>query len=165
MRHLQRSVIRFFRHFLYFSPGICCVCACVANGVMGVVPATFWLWPVGRQKKNEKKRRYKLIKSLSSNRCWREGRKKERKERKRRKEAVYIARVMGAALGGEPVWWEPLLLQHNRHPLLLLLLFREIFSPFFSELSAPRSFFSSWAVLPVLPGAPSLLLLLLLPPT
>jgi hypothetical protein len=32
-----------------------------------------------------------------------ERRKKERKKRKRRKEAVYIARVMGAALGGEPV--------------------------------------------------------------
>lgn len=96
MRHLQRSVIRFFRHFLYFSPGICCVCACVANGVMGVVPATFWLWPVGRQKKNEKKRRYKLIKSLSSNRCWREGRKKERKEREEKRPCI------------SPGWWVPL---------------------------------------------------------
>lgn len=165
MRHLQRSVIRvfFFQTFLVLVRAFV-VCACVANGVMGVVPATFWLWPVGRQKKNEKKRRYKLIKSLSSNRCLREGRRK--KEKKRRKEAVYIARVMGAALGGEPVWWEPLLLQHNRHPLLfLLLLFREIFSPFFLNSRRPALFFFiSWAVLPVLPDAPSLLLLLL-PPT
>ena len=36
-------------------------------------------------------------KSLSSNRCW-----KERRRKKGRKEAVCIARVMGAALGGGP---------------------------------------------------------------
>lgn len=70
---------------------------CVRVWRMGCCSGDFLTVACGPTEKEWKeKKRYKLTKSLSSNRCWREGRKKERKEREEKRPCI------------SPGWWVPL---------------------------------------------------------